>query len=271
LLRKGEPVRRPLVAGNWKMNTTVGEAVSLARRVSGDLGGVAGVDVVLCPPFTALADVGRALAGGTLQLGAQDVHWEAAGAYTGEISVAMLRDLGCRFVLVGHSERRIQFQEDDRGVARKTRAVLDAGLTPIVCVGETLEQRLAERTEEVLAQQVEGGLSGLADALRRVVVAYEPVWAIGTGRTATAQQAQAAHAFLRGRIAVLGGAAAADGVRLLYGGSLNPQNALELFRAPEVDGGLAGGASLDAGAFASIVRAAVPARAAGARQGGEGE
>jgi triosephosphate isomerase len=203
-----------------------------------------------------MGSVAQAIDGTEVSLGAQDLHWETQGAYTGEVSAAMLLDLGCRFVIVGHSERRAFFGETDVSVNRKTGAAIAAGLCPIVCVGETLEQRERGETEQIVRAQVERGLEGLGHALREIVVAYEPVWAIGTGRTATAEQAQSAHGLIRETLAALGGAAAADTVRIQYGGSVKPGNAAELFSGPDVDGGLIGGASLDADSFAQIVRAA---------------
>jgi triosephosphate isomerase len=248
-------MRRPIVAGNWKMHGTLARALELANGVRDELDGFDGAEIVLCPPFTALGGVGGALEGSAVQLGAQDLHWEPEGAYTGEISAGMLRDAGCRYVIIGHSERRSYFGEHDESVSRKTEAALEAGLKPIVCVGETLEERESERTEEVVRVQVERGLGTLGERLREVVVAYEPVWAIGTGRTATTGQAQSAHAFIRSVLASVAGAGVADAVRIQYGGSVKPANAAELFACPDVDGGLIGGASLDAASFAQIVRA----------------
>ncbi len=248
-------MRTPIVAGNWKMNGTVAEAVALAVAIRRRIAGECRVEIVLCPPFTSLAAVAERVSGSALSLGAQDVHREPAGAYTGEISAGMLRDLSCRYVIVGHSERRTYFGETDQDVNRKAHALLSAGLRPIVCVGETLEQREGGRTEEVLTRQLEGSLAGIGERLPETVVAYEPVWAIGTGRTATAEQAQAAHAHLRRTIAALAGTAVAAEVRIQYGGSLKPQNAAEIFAGPDIDGGLVGGASLDADAFAGIVAA----------------
>jgi len=249
-------MRRPIVAGNWKMHGTLAEAVALASGVQGELNDGDGPEVVLCPPFTALRTVGEVIAGTAVQLGAQDLHWEPKGAYTGEISAAMLRDAGCGYVIVGHSERRTYFGETDESVSRKTRAALEAGLRPIVCVGETLEQRETRQTEAVVRIQVERGLADLGERLRVVVVAYEPVWAIGTGRTATVEQAQSAHEFIRTVLASVAGVDVAATVRIQYGGSVKPANAAELFACPDVDGGLIGGASLEAGSFAQIVRAA---------------
>jgi triosephosphate isomerase len=248
-------MRRPIVAGNWKMHGTLTDAVALAAGVRDELGGFDGAEVVLCPPFTALRSVGEAVGGTAVALGAQDLYWEPKGAYTGEISPGMLHDIGCRYVIVGHSERRAYFGETDESVSRKTRAALEAGLRPIVCVGESLEQREAEETEEVVRRQVERGLGDLGERLREVVIAYEPVWAIGTGKTATTEQAQSAHAFLRTVLASLAGPDLARAVRIQYGGSVKPANAAELFACPDVDGGLIGGASLEASSFAQIVKA----------------
>jgi triosephosphate isomerase len=249
-------MRRPIVAGNWKMHGTLAEAVALASGVQGALSECDGPEVVLCPPFTALRTVGEVITGTAVQLGAQNLHWEPKGAYTGEISAVMLRDLGCGYVIVGHSERRTCFGETDESVSRKAHAALEAGLRPIVCVGETLEQRESGQTEDIVRLQVERGLADLGERLRDVVVAYEPVWAIGTGRTATVEQAQGAHAFIRTVLESVAGADVAATVRIQYGGSVKPANAAELFVSPDVDGGLIGGASLEATSFAQIVRAA---------------
>jgi len=249
-------VRQPIVAGNWKMHGTRSEAAALASAVRDGLTGTTRAEVVFCPPFTALQTVGQAIQGSPVQLGAQDVHWDERGAHTGEISAAMLRDLGCRYVIVGHSERRAAAYDTDESVQRKAAAVLEAGLRPIVCVGETWEQREQELTETVVRTQVEQGLRDLGPGLRETVIAYEPVWAIGTGKTATAEQAQAVHGLIRKVIAGMAGSGVADDMRIQYGGSVKPSNAAELFGRPDVDGGLIGGASLDASAFVSIVRAA---------------
>jgi triosephosphate isomerase len=249
-------LRRPIVAANWKMNLTTGPGADLVRGVAGNLAGFDGADVVICPPYTALASVGELLRDEAIGLGAQNVHWEPEGAFTGEISAAMLADLGCDWVIVGHSERRTYFGETDETVLRKVEALLTAGLRPIVCVGETLEQRESERTEAVLRTQITDGLRGLGSKLADAVIAYEPVWAIGTGLTATPEQAQAAHVFIRGLIAEMAGPQIADGIRIQYGGSVKPSNAAELFALPDVDGGLIGGACLKADSFAEVVRAA---------------
>jgi triosephosphate isomerase len=250
-------MRRKIVAGNWKMNLTTGPAAALVAGIRRELGnGPWSADVALCPPFTALPAVAAAAAGSALALGAQDMHWEASGAFTGEVSAAMLADLGATHVILGHSERRTLFGETDDAVNRKARAALAAGLTPIVCVGETLSEREANRTASVVTAQVQGSLAGLGDGLGRVVIAYEPVWAIGTGRTATAAQAQEVHALIRGLLARLSNAATAAAVRIQYGGSMKPDNARELMSQPDIDGGLIGGAALKADSFAAIVKAA---------------
>jgi triosephosphate isomerase len=238
------------------MNLTLGQAGELARGVAERLAGFDRVEAVLCPPFTALQTVAQAIDGSKIKLGGQDAHWELDGAFTGAISIAMLQDLGCDYVIIGHSERRSYFHETDESVRRKTEAVLSAGLRAIVCVGETLGQREADRTEDVLRAQIDDGLAGIGEGLRDVVIAYEPVWAIGTGKTATVKQAQSAHAFIRGRIAETVGEGIAAGMRIQYGGSVKPSNARELFGQTDVDGGLIGGASLDAASFDEIVRAA---------------
>ncbi len=250
-------MRTPIVAGNWKMHGTLAQAIELATAVRDGLRGSESPEVVLCPPFTALRSVGEAIQGGPVQLGAQDVHWEEQGAHTGEISAAMLRDLGCRYVIVGHSERRAASYDTDESVNRKATAALEAGLRPIVCVGETWEQREQNRTETVVRAQVERSLRDLGQRLRETIIAYEPVWAIGTGRTATAEQAQAVHGLIREIVADMAGPGIADAVRVQYGGSVKPSNAAELFARPDVDGGLIGGASLDAESFLPIVRAAI--------------
>ncbi|NLE66799.1 MAG: triose-phosphate isomerase, partial [Lentisphaerae bacterium] len=209
-------------------------------------------------PFTALHAVSRAIGGTRIALGAQNLHWEKAGAFTGEIAAAQLLDSGCAHVIIGHSERRQFFGETDDTVSRRLGAALAAGLTPIVCVGETLDQRKTGRTEAVIREQVQKGLAGLdAQALGRLVIAYEPVWAIGTGMTATPDQAQDTHAFIRGLLKSMAGEAVAGAVRIQYGGSVKPANAKELFGRPDIDGGLIGGASLDAASFVAIVKAAV--------------
>ena len=249
-------MRKAIVAGNWKMHPSTGDAVALAVEVHRALEASNAVETVLCPPFTALESVGRALRDGPVKLGAQNVHWESGGAYTGEVSASMLRDLGCRYVIVGHSERRTHFQETDRSVNLKAKALLGEGLRPIVCVGETLAQREAGQTEAVVRDQIKGTLAGLVEELRETVIAYEPVWAIGTGRTASAEQAQEVHALIRSVIADLAGDEIAGTIRIQYGGSVKPDNARAIFGQSDVDGGLIGGASLQAASFVDIVHAA---------------
>ena len=247
--------RTPFVAGNWKMNTNKAAAVALAKGVAAGAPG-GGVEVGVCPPFVYLDAVGQALAGSAVLLGAQDAYFEKDGAFTGEVSVAMLKDLGVRFVLTGHSERRHVIREPGELVAKKAQAVYDAGLTVIHCVGEKLEERDAGTTFQVCQRQVEE-LSPKLDDPRRVVIAYEPVWAIGTGRTATDAQAQEVHAFIRGLLAKRWNPGLADAVRIQYGGSMKPDNAKGLLDQTDVDGGLIGGAALKAESFLAIAKSAL--------------
>jgi triosephosphate isomerase len=251
--------RRPLIAGNWKMHKTHLEGVQLTQKLAWALSSedTDAVEVVVCPPFTALRSVGTLIEGDRLPigLGAQDCHPEPQGAFTGEVSAPMLAKLGCAYVIVGHSERRQHFGETDELVNRKATAVLGAGMRPIVCVGETLEQREAGRTAAVVQGQVRGSLAGLGgEQVAGLVVAYEPVWAIGTGRAATADDAQETIALIRGTVAEAAGGSAADELRIQYGGSVKAGNAEELAAKPDVDGALVGGASLDADEFALIVK-----------------
>jgi len=248
-------LRSRLVVGNWKMNLGIGEAKALARTLRESLGDKPGV--VVCPPFTALAAVGTEIFGSQIALGAQNMHWEDRGAFTGEVAPGMLTDLGCRYVILGHSERRQFFGETDAGVRQKTAAAARHGLVPIVCVGEQLNMREAGRTEEVIREQVDGGLSGLdAAVVSGLVVAYEPVWAIGTGRTATDADAQAVCRFIRGLLADRYGSALAGRVPILYGGSVKAANAAGIMGQDDIDGVLVGGASLSASEFAAIAGAA---------------
>ncbi|MDD8026825.1 MAG: triose-phosphate isomerase [Acidobacteriota bacterium] len=250
----------PFVAGNWKMYKTLPEAAALAGAIREAAPGAAPAELVVLPPFTSLAEAARCLAGSAVGLGAQNLHWESQGAFTGEISAAMLVDAGCRYVAVGHSERRHIFGESDADAGRKVRAALKAGLHPILCVGETLEEREAGRTFEVINRQLMAGLEGIEDGLRaRVILAYEPVWAIGTGRTASPGQAEEVHAYIRGRLAQKTGQDGADCAIILYGGSVKPANAYSLFKERDIDGFLVGGASLEAESFLGIAREAVRA------------
>ena len=249
--------RQQIVAGNWKMNTTVYEAVALASELREPLVSLAAVETVLCPPFISLAAVRDVIAGSPVALGAQNCHFEAKGAFTGEISPAMLIDLQCRYVILGHSERRTHFGEPDELIARKLRTAQADGLLPILCVGENLDEREGNRTNDIVGRQVRAALEGLgAEQLSQLVVAYEPVWAIGTGRAATSAQANETIGFIRQTVGQVAGGAAAAALRIQYGGSVTPANAAELFAQPEIDGALVGGASLKAADFIAICRAA---------------
>lgn len=250
-------MRRPFIAGNWKMNLNRREAAALAEAIARRAGELAGVDLAVCPPSVYLQAVGAALAGSQVALGAQNMYHETAGAFTGEISAAMLVDLGCRYVILGHSERRHILGETDDQINRKVLAALAAGLTPIVCVGELLAEREAGATSAVIRRQFDGSLAGLSDEqMGRVVLAYEPVWAIGTGRVATPEQAQEVHLDLRKLIGGRYNARLAQTVRIQYGGSVKPANAAELLSQPDVDGALVGGASLKADDFLGIAAGA---------------
>lgn len=244
--------RIPFVVGNWKMHSTVAEARLLASGITRSAL-PAGVEVAVCPPFTALADVARILERSAVELGAQNMFWEAKGAFTGEVSPVMLSDLGCQYVIVGHSERRQHFGDTDESVARKARAALAHTLTPIICVGERLEERDARQTERVITRQVEAATAGLsAEQLAHLVIAYEPVWAIGTGRAATGPEANRVIGLIRMTLAAHDNAASAR-TRILYGGSVTADNVAEFSGQPEIDGALVGGASLDARKFLAII------------------
>jgi triosephosphate isomerase len=250
-------MRKKIIAGNWKMYTTAASARELAAAVARGVGAETGVSVAVCPPYPYLIPVAEALRGSNVGLGAQDVYFEKDGAFTGEVSPAMLVDVGCRYVIVGHSERRHIFHENDLLINRKVQAALAAGLTVILCVGETLAERDNNRTFAVLETQLSGGLAGLsADRLANLVVAYEPVWAIGTGRNATPEQARDAHGYIRQRVGKMFGENVAAALPIQYGGSVKPDNAAALLGQPDVDGALVGGASLKADSFLAIVRAA---------------
>lgn len=247
-------MRRKLIVGNWKMHGQRADGVALARDLSARAAGSAmpPCDLLVCPPATLISLVGEAVAGSPVLLGAQDCHQELSGAHTGDISAAMLKDLGCRYVIVGHSERREHHCESDQTVRVKADTALSAGLSPIVCLGETLDERKEGRARDVVAAQLRGSLPPPHDSLE-IVIAYEPVWAIGTGHSATPDDAQAMHAWIRGLLAESWGDARARAMRILYGGSVKPDNAASLMAQPEVDGGLVGGASLTAESFWSIV------------------
>ncbi len=251
-------MRRFLIAGNWKMNTTRQSGEALASELAAVMPQAeTGVEVLVCPPYPYLFPVGDKLAGSAVHLGAQDCYFEAPGAFTGEIAVEMLRDCGCRFVILGHSERRHVMGETDSTINRKVRAAISGGLTAVLCVGELLSERQSGKTEEVLDQQMEGGLSGVSEAeAANLIVAYEPVWAIGTGVTATPEQAESAHEHLRKWLAGRYTASFSERVRILYGGSVKADNAEILLGQPNVDGALVGGASLKASTFVPIIDAA---------------
>ena len=249
-------MRKKIIAGNWKMNKTVAEAVVLAKGIHAELAGCTEVEVVVCPPFTALKSVGDVLADSQIKLGCQNMSSEDDGAYTGEISHIMLKELSVKYVILGHSERREYYKETDFWVNKKVKKALEKNLRPIVCVGEKLADREAGNTEKVVEAQVRGSLADItAEQFENVVVAYEPVWAIGTGKTATSQQAQDVHAFIRGIIRDMVGEKAAKGLRIQYGGSMKASNAKELLSQPDIDGGLIGGAALEARSFIDIVKA----------------
>ena len=251
--------RIKFVAGNWKMNLNCTSAQSLAREIAAN-NAVSQVEVAICPAFVHLGTVADAIRGSTVKLGAQNVYSEQDGAFTGEISVSMLSDLRCQYVIVGHSERRLILGEDSRMVNAKAKIALAAGISPIICVGETLEQREKGDTSDIIRQQMDGSLAGLEDAaFERLVIAYEPVWAIGTGRTASPQQAQDVHADLRNWLTKRYNVGLSSRVRVLYGGSVKPDNARELMSQPDIDGALVGGASLKADGFLQIIAGAAEA------------
>jgi len=248
--------RKPLVAGNWKMHLTVNDSIDLAQGIAKGIGDASGVDVLVAPPFTALFPVKKALGDSGMLLGAQNMHHELSGAYTGEISGRMLRDIGCTHVILGHSERRQLFEEDSDTINLKVKTAVDLGLAPIVCVGETLEERQAGDTNRILEGQLEGSLRDFKEhgfMPANTTLAYEPVWAIGTGHTATPDQAQESHQFIRSWMEEVFGDETANRSRILYGGSVKPENAADLMAQPDIDGALVGGASLKLDAFLGII------------------
>ena len=250
--------RKLIVAGNWKMNKTVAEALELVRQLKSELASIKEVDIVVCPPFTALSAVAQAIRGSNIHLGAQNMSEHNTGAYTGEIAAEMLKELAVSYVILGHSERRQYQKESDELISKKAQAAHAVSLQPIVCVGETLVEREADQTEKVLESQVRGSSKGLSkEQMSETIIAYEPVWAIGTGKTATTAQAQEAHAFIRGLLVKLFDESTAGRVRIQYGGSVKPSNARELMSQPDVDGALVGGASLEAKSFAEIIKTSI--------------
>lgn len=247
-------MRVPMIAGNWKMNTTVSEAMQLVNEMRQELEEISGVDKLICPPFVSLAAVGELIKGSSIKLGAQNLYFEEKGAYTGEISPLMLADL-CEFVIIGHSERRQYFGENGEIVSKKVQSALKANLKPILCIGERLEENETGRTEEVLSEQLRSSLAEIRE-IDRLIIAYEPIWAIGTGKAATGEQANNTIGFIRQSIAKLYSNDIAQGMRILYGGSVNAANAAEFMNQPEIDGALVGGASLKANEFVSITKQA---------------
>jgi triosephosphate isomerase len=246
--------RRPIIAGNWKMNKTTIEARELASKLIPLIAGVKERDIVLAPPFTALQSVAGVIKGTGIALSAQNLHWEDKGAFTGEISAEMLLDLGCKYVIIGHSERRQFFSESDETVNKKLRQALNKGLLPIVCVGETLKERDAGKANDVIERQVTGALKNVTAAeMQKVTIAYEPVWAIGTGKTATPDQANEIHSFIRKKVEIAYGKEIASALRIQYGGSVTPENVSTLMAMPDIDGALVGGASLKPESFAALV------------------
>lgn len=248
-------IRKPIIAGNWKMNKTAKEAVELVQTLRSALDSVNYADIIVCPPFTAIYSVANSLKGSSIMLGAQNVHWEKSGAYTGEISCEMLREIRCRYVIIGHSERRIHFKETNEMINKKLISALKQELLPIFCIGETLDEREKNETKAVLEKQLIEGLVNIGiNEIVNITVAYEPVWAIGTGRNATPVQANETHGFIRSLIGKLYSAEVAQKIRIQYGGSVTADNSKELFKAGEIDGALVGGASLKADSFIKIVQ-----------------
>jgi triosephosphate isomerase len=247
--------RKPVIAGNWKMYKTQVEVISTIEDLRALVEGYGEVEVVVCPTFTSLPAAANALRGSSIGLGAQNVHWEEEGAFTGEISAEMLLDVGCQYAIIGHSERRQYFSESDEMVSKKLQKLIQTPLTPILCVGETLEEREAGRVEEVVLGQLERALAGLTvESVFRIIIAYEPVWAIGTGRTATPEVAEEVHSMIRDWLSKTYSEDLAGGIRILYGGSVKPGNVAELMAQPDIDGALVGGASLDSQSFAQLVK-----------------
>jgi triosephosphate isomerase len=249
-------LRKILIVGNWKMNKTIPEAVGNIRELRSAISDLAGgVEILVCPAFTALFAVSNEIKGSNINIGAQNIFWEQKGAFTGEVSPAMLKDIGCSYVIIGHSERRQYFLESDEIVNKKIKTAIETGLIPILCVGETLEERKSGITFKVIEKQIKNGLASLrSEEVVLLVLAYEPVWAIGTGKIATPEQAQTAHVFIRKTCAEMYGSETAERMRILYGGSVNSANISELIRKPDIDGGLVGGASLGVDSFTKIIK-----------------
>ncbi len=248
-------MRKKIIAGNWKLNKTCVEAIELVTGLKRKLYNVSDIDIVVCPPYTALSEVYEVLQESNMALGAQDLYWEDSGAFTGEVSAPLLKDVGVKYVIIGHSERRQFFHETDETVNRKVKAALKWNLTPIVCVGETLAERESNRAFDIIRVQVEESLEGLTpEELEKLIIAYEPVWAIGTGKNATPEQAQEVHKFIRSLLVNLSNEEVAAGIRIQYGGSVKPENTAELMSQPDIDGALVGGASLKEDSFVKIIQ-----------------
>ncbi|MCK4912368.1 MAG: triose-phosphate isomerase [Candidatus Omnitrophica bacterium] len=248
-------MRKPVIAGNWKMNKTISESIELVNGLKRELIDIQEVEIIVCPVYTALSDISDLIVDSNIFLGAQNVYWKTSGAFTGEISPLMLKDVGCKYAIIGHSERRKYFNESDQSVNKRIKAALREGLTPIFCVGETLEEREANKTTDVVKRQLSEGLEGLEkEALLNLIIAYEPVWAIGTGKTATPEQAQEIHGFIRSWLVENCSEEVAESLRILYGGSVKETNIKELMQQNDIDGALVGGASLDSSSFVGIVK-----------------
>lgn len=248
-------MRRPVIAGNWKMYKDVNESVELVNAIKREVYDIENVDIIVCPPFTNLGEVAEMVTDSNVGLGAQNCYWEKEGAFTGEIAVPMLKSIGSEYVIIGHSERRQYFGETDETVNKKIKAALEGGLVPIMCVGETLEEREAGKTMDVVKTQITGGLKGFEESfIAPIIIAYEPVWAIGTGKTASPEQAQEVHAMIRGLLKELFSETLASGKAVLYGGSVKPDNVIDLMKKEDIDGGLIGGASLKSDSFVDIIK-----------------
>ena len=248
-------MRRVIIAGNWKMNKTIPEAIELVNGLKRELSGVGNIDIVVIPPYTALSEISDMLTNSNIELGAQNVHWEEKGAFTGEVSPIILKDIGVRYIVIGHSERRIYFGETNESVNKKLKATLKAGLLPIMCVGERLEERERGKTFDIVKEHVEKGLKDISkEDVLKVVIAYEPVWAIGTGKTATPQQAEEVHKYIRNLLQKMYDESVAENVRIQYGGSVKPDNIKDLINQRDIDGALVGGASLKIDQFVPIVK-----------------
>ena len=248
-------MRKPIIAGNWKMYKTIDESIELSNEIKRGLYDIANVDIILCPPFTSLSDTRDVVLDTNIALGGQNMHWEKEGAFTGEISAPMLKACGCKYVIIGHSERRAYFGETNETVNLKVKSALNAGLIPIMCVGEKLEEREAGKAFDIVSEHIEKGLEGIGpEEILNIVIAYEPVWAIGTGKTATPDQAQEIHKFIREQLAKKYDKSISDKIRIQYGGSVKPSNIEELIKQSDIDGALIGGASLKAESFVEIVK-----------------